>query len=110
MIVIILIASIFLLFLGHILKAKRWEQFIEIYEPAPRRKMVFSLGIGYLINFMIPFRIGDIVRAIITGKDLKNGSGFSLATVILDRSLDLLFVVLLFSFFYFLCIVNDEIE
>ena len=55
--------------------------------------------IGYFINSFIPFKAGDLVRAWISGRKMKNGRGFALATVIVDRYLDILVVGILFAIF-----------
>lgn len=107
---LILVFAMFLLFMGHVMKVRRWTQFIEIYERPPRRRLYCSLGLGYFVNFLIPFHLGDIVRAFHTGRKLKNSYGFSFATVIVDRYLDFLIVGLLFLFFFFTGYSNDSIR
>ena len=54
---------------------------------------------GYAVNFLLPFHIGDIFRAWFTGRKMKNGVGFALATVIMDRFLDVWLVTLIFGIF-----------
>lgn len=107
---LILLSAILFLFLGHVLKVKRWQQFVEIYEQPPRRRLYSSLGMGYIVNFIVPFRIGDIVRAVYAGKGLKNGTGFALATVILDRYLDFLVVGLIFLTFSITGFYTNDIK
>ncbi len=100
--IIFLILAIFFLFLGHFFKVKRWEQFVKIYEKPNTNNLLRALSIGYIINFFVPFHIGDIFRAIFSGKKMKNGISFSLATVVVDRYLDILVVGFLFLLFYLL--------
>ena len=64
-----------------------------------RKNLLQSLSIGYFINSFIPFKAGDLVRAWISGRKMKNGRGFALATVIVDRYLDILVVGILFAIF-----------
>lgn len=47
---------------------------------------------GYALNFVLPFHLGDAFRAVYTGRRMKSGIGFALATVIMDRFLDVWFV------------------
>lgn len=94
------IIAICCLLTGHYFKILRWKQFIEIYERPRNRSLFNSLGWGYLINFIFPFRVGDFIRAIISGRKMKNGFGFALATVILDRMLDVVIVGLIFFALY----------
>jgi len=106
---IILGLSIMFLLLGHIFKIIRWEKFINIYEKPSADILLKSLSLGYAINFIIPFRCGDLFRAVYSGKHMKNGIGFSLATVILDRLLDIIAVFVIFFIFYLTGIKNDSI-
>lgn len=98
---IILFLGIVALLVGHIFKVLRWKQSIEIYEEPNIKSLLRSLSIGYMINFCLPFRLGDIVRAIIASRKMKNGISFSVATVIVDRYFDVIvvgFIYLIFSF------------
>lgn len=81
---------------AHFVRVYRWELFVETYEKPDSKSLVQALGIGYLCNFVLPFHAGDLIRAFYAGKRMKNGRGFSLATVIVDRYLDILAVGVLF--------------
>lgn len=98
---IVLFLAIVALLCGHIFKVLRWSQSIEIYEEPNYNILLRSLSIGYMLNFCLPFRLGDIIRAIIAGKKMKNGISFSIATVIIDRYFDVIVVGLLFFIFSF---------
>ena len=97
--VVLLLASVVLLLLGHLFRILRWEQFIRIYERPMRGAMLRGMAGGYAVNFLLPFHIGDLFRAWFTGRKMKNGVGFALATVIMDRFLDVWLVTLLFGVF-----------
>ena len=77
---------------GHAFRLLRWEQFIRIYERPPRGQMLRGMAGGYALNFVLPFHLGDAFRAVYTGRRMKSGIGFALATVIMDRFLDVWFV------------------
>ena len=93
-----LIIAIILLTMGHMVKIHRWKQFLKIYEEPDTFQLLNSLAIGYAVNFFIPFRAGDFIRAALSGRKLKNGISFSLSTIILEHCLDIpaVFVVFLF--------------
>ena len=93
--------AVLLLLAGHYFRMLRWMQFITIYEQPERTHLLRSLGIGYAINFFIPFRVGDLVRAMLSGRRLKNGVSFSLSTIIIEHCLDIPFVCLVFIFLSF---------
>ena len=54
--------------------------------------------------------MGDIFRAIYSGKKMKNKYAFSLSTVVVDRILDVLMVGLFFSIFYLFGISDKQVE
>ena len=96
----LLLASVALLLVGHLFRLLRWEQFIRIYERPLRGVMLRGMAGGYAVNFLLPFHIGDLFRAWFTGRKMKNGVGFALATVIMDRFLDVWVVAVLFGVFW----------
>ena len=99
MIALFLLASVALLLLGHLFRLLRWEQFIRIYERPARGNLLRGMAGGYTINFLLPFHVGDIFRALFCGRKMKSGTGFALATVIMDRFLDVWVVALCFGVF-----------
>ena len=92
-----LVLAISLICIAHIVRTLRWELFVKTYEKPNTKNLLQSLSIGYFINSFIPFKAGDLVRAWISGRKMKNGRGFALATVIVDRYLDILVVGILFA-------------
>ena len=108
--IIFLIGAIIFLFLAHITRIQRWKLFINIYEEPKTKNLIQALSVGHFINLFIPFRVvGDIFRAIYSGKKMKNKYAFSLSTVIVDRILDVIMVGIIFSIFMFK-ISNRQIE
>lgn len=94
-----LIFSILLLLVGHAFRLLRWEQFVRIYERPQRGTMLRGMAGGYAINTILPLHLGDVFRAVFVGRRMKSGVGFALATVIMDRFLDVWFVALGFGAF-----------
>lgn len=97
-----LIFSIVLLLVGHAFRLLRWEQFVRIYERPQRGTMLRGMAGGYAINTILPLHLGDVFRAVFVGRRMKSGVGFALATVIMDRFLDVWFVALGFGVFVLL--------
>ena len=90
--ILMFLAALAVITLGHFFRIRRWKSFISVYEDSHDSDLMFCTGIGYLVDNVLPFHVGDIVRAAIIGKKLKNGAAFSLAVIIIDRILDV-FVV-----------------
>lgn len=106
----LLIVAASVLCLAQVIRVLRWTMFIEVYEEPRRRNLIQALAYGNLINLIFPFRIvGDIFRAIYSGKEMKNKYVFSLSTVIVDRVLDVITIGIIFSIFMFK-VSNKQIE
>lgn len=95
------IAAILIICLAHIVRVMRWELLIGTYEKPSGKKLIKALSLGYFISFFIPFKLGDVIRALYAGKSMKNGRGFSLATVIVERCIDVISVGVIFGAVYF---------
>lgn len=93
--------SILLLLAGHLFRLLRWEQFISIYERPSGGYLLNAMAGGYAVNFLLPFHLGDLFRAVFSGRKMRSGTGFGFATVIMDRFLDVWFVTLFFLVFRF---------
>ena len=91
-----LVAAALLLTLGHVFKTIRWRSFVSQYENTSLPTLMNSLAAGYLVNFVLPFRLGDLLRAVLAGRRMRNGVGYAIATVLVDRSLDVLCVTVMF--------------
>lgn len=94
-----LLFAIIIITIAHIVRVLRWEFLIETYEEPNRERLTKSLALGYFLNYFLPFKIGDLFRAAYAGKGMENGRGFALATVIVERCLDILSVGVIFVFF-----------
>lgn len=106
--IIFLVGAIIFLFLAHIARIQRWKLFINIYEEPKTKNLIQALSVGHFINLFIPFRVvGDIFRAIYSGKKMKNKYSFSFSTVIVDRILDVIVVGIIFLIFF---LFNDSHE
>lgn len=108
--VYLILLAIVLLMLGNFAKVLRWKQFVEVYEETGRRTLLRSLSCGYIVNFFLPFHIGDLVRAYLAGRKMENGFSFSLATVILDRCLDVWVVGLIFGVMFFTGTLDADVR
>lgn len=103
------IIAIIFLCLAHISKIMRQAQFIEIYEQPKKDTLSKAMSISYMINFVLPFKIGNIFRIIYPGKKMKNGVSFSLATIIVDLLLDFFTVCIIYIFLKLFGINNSNL-
>lgn len=97
--IISLVGAVVALLLGHYFRILRWDKFIKQYEKPPVSILCRALSLGYALNLILPIRGGDILRTVYVGRHMRNGMGFALATVILDRFLDIIAVAGIFIMF-----------
>ena len=107
--IIILVLAIIALVFAHYFKTYRLKQFIEIYEKPDEESLLQALSFGYIINFFLPFRLDELFRAWYAGRKMKNGVSFSLATIVIDRILDIFVVSIIFILLYLIGFKNNII-
>ena len=54
-----------------------------------------SMMVGLMVNNILPGRMGELVRPVLLGRELKRSPSFLFATVVVDRLSDLLVLVIL---------------
>lgn len=97
--VVWLIPFILILFGILLTRAVRWR---STFVPVPTSTVwtfVHIVNIGYLANNVLPFRAGELVRAVLAGRHEDTSIPQALSTILLERLLDGLSTVLL------LCII-----
>ncbi len=94
------ILAIILIIAGHMVKSLRQKQFSDLYEEVKLPVFNEALAAGYIVNLIVPFRLGDILRAFIIGRRMKNGFSFAFATVVVDRILDVIVVGFIYLALY----------
>ena len=75
----------------YILRAIRWKLLLAPVKKTVRVSNTFwSTGIGFMVNTLVPIRLGEFVRAYILGE--KEGTGFApgFSSIIVERTLDLI--------------------
>lgn len=93
-----LIGAILLICVAHYVRVLRWCLFIDIYEEPQKQSLIKALSVGFLLNYVLPYKLGDICRAWLASKRMKNGKALALSTVIMDRYLDIICVGVIFLF------------
>ena len=94
--ILFLISAILLMCIAHTIRLIRWQLFIKVYEKPNSKELLGLLSIGYLLNYIFPLKIGDIVRAWFSGKRMKNGKALGFSTIIVERYLDIISVGIVF--------------
>lgn len=89
---LLLMGSMLLIVIAHLIRVSRWELFINIYEKPNRTGLIRALSVGYLLNCVLPFKLGELARAWMAGSHMKNGKALGFSTVVVERYLDIVFV------------------
>jgi len=81
-----------------LLRAVRWR-FMLRYQQAISYQDTFHIqNIGYMLTNILPFRLGDVARAVLIGNLPNLSIGLGLSTIVVERVLDLLLIVIVFPF------------
>jgi uncharacterized protein (TIRG00374 family) len=82
----------FFTILFFIFRAFRWILLIKPMNGIKISMALSATGLGYLINTLIPLRIGEIARALAISKESKKSFASIFATVIIERIFDLIII------------------
>ena len=92
-------------FLFYWFRAVRWRYMLVPIKPVQTSQLFSITVIGFMVNNILPVRIGEVVRAYILGSRENLSKSLSLATIVVERILDGLTILsflipglLLFSF------------
>jgi uncharacterized protein (TIRG00374 family) len=93
--------SLVFAFLSFLSRARRWVLLIEPLGFKPSFKNTYhSLMVGYLSNFALP-RLGEVTRCVTLGNREKIPVDSLIGTVIIERVIDLLMLLLIMLFLLF---------
>src|SRR5581483_7423717 len=81
---------------GYYLRALRWEVLMSPIKKITAHELLGPLLIGFFANNILPFRIGELVRAQVAGKKFQISRTASLGTILLERISDTISFLLTF--------------
>lgn len=82
--------------LSFMLRAVRWRIILETTHRVSILRAFHPLMIGFMINCVLPGRLGEVARPVILQKEEKVPFATGLATVVAERVFDTFFLILLF--------------
>ena len=85
-----LIAGILVTPVHVLVRSHRWSKMVE---PVGRLRLFDSYSlqmVGYLANAILPLRMGEVIRGILLGRRIGVSKSSALATVVLERVIDVL--------------------
>ncbi|MEJ5200469.1 MAG: lysylphosphatidylglycerol synthase transmembrane domain-containing protein, partial [Anaerolineae bacterium] len=82
----------------NVLKAARWR---ALFHPRPTRLSLLQLTnlivVGQAVNFYIPARLGELVRAYLTGEEAGISKIYALGTIAAEKLIDIIVLALLIA-------------
>jgi uncharacterized protein (TIRG00374 family) len=87
---IIIICCIFFSVLGLYFRVLRWKILLPYQSQAHSRGLFPIIAIGFMINNILPARIGEATRAFLLWKKNKYTASVSIGSLIVERGLDIL--------------------
>ena len=73
----------------------RWRLLLD--QRVSLTRTFWVTNIGYLVSNVLPFRLGDPARAVVIGRSGEVSTAAALSTVVVERVLDMLMVVLILA-------------
>jgi uncharacterized protein (TIRG00374 family) len=80
---------------SHFFRIQRWSYVVRARQPVSFRSMFSATQIGFLVNFTIPARLGEVVRAYVLSRLARLPVFQALAMVSLDRINDAIALLLI---------------
>lgn len=75
------------------IRAQRWQLLLRPVGHVPLLPLVSATAIGFLCNMVLPLRVGEIVRPVLLSRRSKQPLSSVLASVVLERLLDMLTIL-----------------
>lgn len=92
-----LLWSILLTYIVLWMRSVRWRELLVGIGPVPVRSVYEASLLGYMINYLLPIRIGELVRAYLVGTQAGFSRSAALATVVVERVIDVLSILVIFA-------------
>lgn len=105
-----LLPALALYFIGVFARAVRWHFLLRSIKPISYTRLFQVTVIGYMANDLLPFRIGELVRAYIMGETEQISKASTLVTILLERVFDGVTMVLFLGAASFFLAFNDYLR
>jgi uncharacterized protein (TIRG00374 family) len=93
-----LIPNVILIMVTMVFRAYRWKHMIQPIKDVPVKRLFSITMIGFMANNVLPFRLGELVRAYSLSRKEHVSKSASLATIFVERLVfDLLALLIIFG-------------
>jgi glycosyltransferase 2 family protein len=83
-----ILGAVFFLFLSFWIRAYRWRYLLGPIKQIPVRPLFRSTLIGFMGNYLLPLRAGEIMRAVSIGQTQDISKSAALGSIVLERVFD----------------------
>lgn len=104
----LLLGSVFLIFIGHLFRAFKYAYLIKPVTNSQLASQFRALSVGYLFNTVLPFRLGELVRAHVVSTRQAVSYSFILLMIVIERVVDVVILCTLAVVFVSLNILPFE--
>jgi uncharacterized protein (TIRG00374 family) len=89
--------SLLAVLFAQVLRSYRWGVMLAPIEPVSQKFLFPISSIGYMFVVLLPARLGELSRPYILGQNTGVKISTAMATIVLERILDLVFILTLFG-------------
>ncbi len=90
--ILLFLAALVLLLVGHVMRLARWSILMRQAGHPRLGEGFMALTLGYVIDAVVPLRLGEIARGVYYARRTDTDTAFVLASIIVERTLDLIAV------------------
>lgn len=94
-ILVLVLLAIAVQLVGHWFRAKRTKLVLDQAASSSMKFQFGALSIGYLFNTLLPFRIGELIRALLVARRLRISFLYTFVAIVIERSTDVIFLGIL---------------
>ena len=87
--------TVFFTFVAMYLRGVRWAMLLSPYKKIPSLYLFSIELVGYMVNYLLPGKLGEVVKSYVADEDRNISKGVVFGTVVVERILDLAFILLL---------------
>lgn len=104
--------SCIFLFFGHTIRSYKMNKIMQPVKEIKLKTNLRALFIGYLFDILLPFRIGQLIRAYVLGSAERISIGYTFSMIVLERAVDaaILGFFSLFLFNYSIIILGVNLQ
>ncbi|MBU1262604.1 flippase-like domain-containing protein [bacterium] len=92
-----MIPAMLLIAISFIFRAIRWQYLLRQEKKISIKSLFSVIMIGFMVNNIVPARIGDVARALLLGKKEGISRSLSFGTIVLERIFDGIALIILFG-------------